>query len=653
MKLKKKRPREQQFSIPLPQVSQNSSNLWNEPFVQVLLIIAVGFAVYGNTIVAPFLFDDYPYLVNNPAIKSFRYFADSSQILNLGILSDIKHNFILRPVSYFTFAVNHALHGLDVRGYHIANLLIHIGNALLVYLLFKLTLLTPAMAATSSEKDSPRPDALSYLPLFGALLFVCHPLQTQAVTYIIQRFTPLVALFYLGALTLYVHSRLASTATSRTVSYLLALIASIAAMKTKENAFTLPLVIVLYEYLFFQGANSRRLARLTPFLLTMAIIPINLMQLSSLGNSEPSETVIDSINLVNFRNVSSWDYLMTQFGVITTYLRLLILPVNQNFDYDYLLQKQFFSPAVLAPLSLLLAIAAGGVYALYCCRNRTPQQSLPLKLIAFGIFWFFITLSVESSLIPIDDLIFEHRAYLPSVGFFLTTLAGIAVAYNQQTGRSLFSSKPAILTLLAIICSLSLAGIARNLTWGDKVTFWKDVVRKSPNKARVHNHLGIALMEQSKVKLSPDILSSALKGKQLDSDEAEAAISEFRTAIKLNPKANIYYSNLGIALIEQQRYDEAANQFMTAIRMQPKNPFPRICLGQLHEEKGELTKAKEAYLAAIKQEPAFPEAHLRMGSVYEKEGNYRNALEEYETALRLFPDDSTRKKITALKSKGA
>lgn len=605
-------------------------SLWHEPFVHVVLIIAAGFFVYINTVTTPFLFDDYPYLINNPAIKDFSYFADTDRILNLGINSDIKNNFILRPVSYFTFAMNYALHGLDVRGYHVANLIIHIGNALLVYLLLSLSLQTPAMTADEQEKGDSPAIKLRYLPLFCALFFVCHPLQTQAVTYIIQRFTPLVTLFYLGSLVLYVKGRLGTTTTARTACYVLSVITAILAMKTKENAFTLPVVITLFEFTFFDGSIGKRIARLVPFLLTMAIIPLDLMKLSSLAKPDDSDAIIDSINLVNFRGVSPWDYLMTQFGVITTYLRLLVMPIGQNFDYDYPLQKNFFSSAVLMPLGLLLSILGTGVYTLYRSRDRHLPERPLYKIIAFGIFWFFITLSVESSIIPIDDLIFEHRAYLPSIGFFMSILAGIASLYSHRTGKSFFASKVALGTLIAVILCFSAAGMARNTLWADSVTFWSDVARKSPKKARVHKYLGVALVEHGKT---------------------GAGIKEFRTAIRLNPKDTNTRINLGNTLLIQKKYDDAASELLTAARLNPRDPFPHVALGQVYEGKGELSNARWAYLAAIEISPAYPDAHMRLGELYAKEEKIQDAIREYEAALRLYPDETIRKRIVELNRK--
>lgn len=603
-------------------------NLWHDPFVHAILIIAIGFIVYFNVVTTPFLFDDYLYLVNNPLIRDFGFFRDTDRVLALGINTDLKYNFILRPVSYFTFALNYALHGLDVRGYHVANLLMHLGNALLLYLMLSLLFRSPGMSASEGDTAAPTATTARYLPLFCALLFVAHPLQTQAVTYIIQRFTPLATLLYLGSLVLYLQGRLGATAPVRNSCYLLSIVVAVLAMKTKENAFTLPVMIALVEWLFLSGSIGSRLVRLAPFLLTMAIIPLNLMELSALTKPGDTDAINDSINLVNFRGVSSWDYLMTQFGVITTYLRLMILPVGQNFDYDWQLQKHFFSLPVLAPLTILLSILAAGIYAWFRSRDRLlPGRDLH-KIFAMGIFWMFIALSVESSIVPLDDLIFEHRFYLPSIGFFMALLGGVAIVVQHWAGIPLFASRIALSTLVVAIAVLSLAGIARNRVWGDDLTFWNDVVRKSPGKARVHTSLGVALLGRG---------------------ENEAAVEEFRAAIRLKPKSLLARVNLGRVLTEQKRFDEAERELQTAVRLHPANPIPHVDLGLLHEAKGDMTKARWAYLAAIRIAPDFPETYLLIGELYAKGGELQNAIQAFERALQLYPDGKTATRLAELR----
>ncbi|QWV94358.1 tetratricopeptide repeat protein [Geomonas oryzisoli] len=626
-------------------------SLLRDPLVHILLVLAVGFAVYSNIIWAPFVFDDQPFLAGNPLVKDFGFFTDPQRVFALPINPDLKNNFMLRPVAYFTFALNYAFHGLDVGGYHVVNLLVHLVNALLVYLLVWLTLRTPLFLGEEGEggEEAGQPaQRFCYLPLVCSLLFVCHPLQTQAVTYVIQRFVPLVAFFYVGTLVLYVAARLARAKAARTGLYLGALLACVLAMKTKENAFTLPVLILFYEWVFFRDAfTCPRLLRLLPFALTMAIIPVKLMQLSARGGTAPGGTVAGAVNLVNFKQVSSWEYLMTQFGVIATYLRLLLLPVGQNFDYDYPLQRAFLTPAVLLPLALLLALAAVGAWLLF--RSRRDPRCAPLALVGFGVWWFFITLSVESSVVPIDDLIFEHRAYLPSAGFFMAAVTGFFFLLPRRAGAPMATSRPAVAVLALLVTASAAAAYARNTVWQTPVALWRDAVQKSPAKHRPHFSLGVALANT----LPPwhtDDVNVMLQPMDAGQNEVLAeVVREFQTAIRIDPQSAAAHTFLGGALLVQKRYREAADALAIAARLEPNDARPHAFMGQVLEAQGDLAGARRKYQQAIAVDPSAQYAHLFLALLNVRERRHAEALAEYETAYALSPRADLEPKIARLR----
>ena len=195
-------------------------------------------------------------------------------------------------------------------------------------------------------------------------------------------------------------------------------------------------------------------------------------------------------------NITRMDYLFTQFRVIITYLRLLIFPINQSIDYNYPIYDSFFEPNVFLSFLLLLSILGIGVYLFYRSR-RTVHSSQALnselltlnsRLISFGIFWFFITLSVESSVIPIKDIIFEHRLYLPSIGFFIASVSVMEYFIRQK--------KVKIFAIIIVVTALSVAAFNRNLIWNDPQALWENVLVKFPNNVRAYNGLGVIFKEQ-------------------------------------------------------------------------------------------------------------------------------------------------------------
>jgi len=385
---------------------------WLWTLLSLLSIIVVGALVYSNTFNASWHFDDSIAITENWTLRDLKGCFNSIFTGN-------------RTVGFFSFALNYHFGKLNVVGYHIVNIFIHIVNAILVYSLVMVTLKTPVMAKNRFANHS------RFLALASALIFVSHPIQTQAVTYITQRFTSLATLFYLLSLVLFVKARLSIIQGKKffspvhIVCYCLSLFSAFLGMHTKEITFTLPILILLYEFLFIESSLrswSKRLIYLLPFLLALAIIPANLGLFEKIGD-KPLGDVIGEIReqVQETPLISRGDYLLTQFNVIVTYIRLLFLPMNQNLDYDYPIARSLFQfPTFLSFLFLLVLV----ILAVYLFLKD-------YRLISFATFWFFITLSVESSIIPIRDVIFEHRVYLPSVGFVM-----IMAVFLQEAGES-------------------------------------------------------------------------------------------------------------------------------------------------------------------------------------------------------------------------
>jgi hypothetical protein len=523
----------------------------------------------------PFVLDDVS-ITENQVIRSLSNF-----LINRKDYDYLPNRF----VAYLTFALNYHFGAFNVVGYHAVNLLIHIMNALLVYALVRLTLRTPLISSrfkVQGSKFEVQGSSLNihhstfniqhFLPFLVALLFISHPVQTQAVTYIVQRLTSLATLFYLASLVLHVRWRLAREAGavfgSRSVLpyYLLSLLMAVLAMKTKEIAFTLPVVVLLYEFSFFGVPDRRKMVLFAPLLLTICIIPLGMISLQQSAGDILSEI---STATKDAQHLSRSEYLLTQFSVIVTYLRLLILPVNQNLDYDYPLSRSLLEPRAFLSLSLLMSLFGFAVYLYYHSSLQSPKvsrspvpcpQSPLFRLAAFGIFWFFITLAVESSIIPIRDVIFEHRVYLPSVGFFFAVAALVTVAAGRLRIDTQKACALTVLLTTAAVMALSLATYARNMVWQSGPDLWLDVKKKSPEKDRAYNNLGAYYLLQGRI---PD------------------AIRELETASRLNPQALDVHQNLGQAYSRMGRYADAIRAYTAARKIEPNDPEARDALPEL------------------------------------------------------------------------
>lgn len=549
------------------------------------IIVIIGSIVYSNTFRAPFVFDDRLYIHSNPLIKDFQYFADTAKAGNAVMNENIKNLFRTRVVGHFTLALNYRYGGLDPAGYHVFNLLVHLTNALLVYLVVVSLLQTPYFTGPlRAEGESPAKNSTT--ALFVSLLFVCHPVQTGAVTFVTQRFTSLAALFYLLSFVSYVRWRLSAHTPGGVQSatglrtgflYVLSFVSAALAMKTKEIAFTLPLMTAACEFMFFDGDARRRLVRLVPHFLTMLIIPLTLLKSggAAVELARMNESVAGSANTMS-------DYLFTQFRVMVTYIRLLFVPVDQNLDYDYPVYKTFFTPEVYISFLFLVLTAGAGMYLFFLSTKRDIEGIRRLRLTAFGILWFFVTLSVESSVIPLLDLIFEHRLYLASTGFFIAVMSFIEFLKDRAGGIK-YADEILSALLICIVTTLSAAAYSRNLVWQDEESLWRDVLEKSPNKIRPRFNL-----------------ANYYDGRNM----TDKAVKEYMEILKIDPDCVEVHSNMGAIYYEQGRFEEAIVEFK----------------------------------AALKTLPAFAVAHNNLGAAYEALGRFEEARGEFQEAARLNPN---------------
>jgi tetratricopeptide (TPR) repeat protein len=399
-------------------------------------------------------------------------------------------------------------------------------------------------------------------------------------------------------------------------------------MKTKEIAFTLPVCIAVYEFMFFRGKPVKRLLCLIPLLLTMLIIPLTLLNLNA-----PLGDIIGDVSEVtrDHPDIPRLSYLFTQFRVMVTYLRLLVLPISQNFDYDYPVYNALLDPAVFLSFMFVLLVLGLGVYLHRISGRAETNKKYWLRLTSFGIFWFFLALSVESSVIPINDIIVEHRLYLPSVGFFMAIAAGLGAGMAGWREGAAYAKKAVVYGMLAVMLVLSGAAYARNELWKDSMSLWGNAVEGSPNKARPHNSLGQAYFARGRI--------------------AEA-IHEFSTAIRLNPYSAKAYNNLGFAYFAQGRIVEAIEQYGAALKLLPEDATAHNNLGMAYAAQGRAEESVLEFEAVVRLRPAGANAHFNLGKAYADQGRYAEAVREYKMTLRLNPEDEVvRKSLEALLKK--
>ncbi|WP_420267115.1 tetratricopeptide repeat protein [Candidatus Magnetominusculus dajiuhuensis] len=584
------------------------------PIVHLLIIAAVCVIIYSNSFKAPFMFDDYTNIIEKSVIKDIGQYKDSYSLISP------KAN--RRFVGVLTFALNYKLNGMDVAGYHVFNLIVHALSALAVYWLVMLIFRTPFFESFDPFFGR------GLAALFTALLFAVHPIQTSAVTYIVQRYTSLATLLCLVSLLAYVKSRLKLSSPVCYGLYAVSIIAAVAAMRTKEIAFTLPVIAVLFEFLFLDGRLKKRILYLIPLVSTMLIIPISILAnkapdaANALAIALNPKLIDSSMKLASVTDITRTEYLFTELRVIVTYLRLLFVPVSLNLDYDYPVFRSFFKAGVMLSFLVVALLFASALYMLF---KSFRAYRCPARLYCFGMLWFFIALSVESSVIPIKDVINEYRLYYPSVGFFIAVIA-VVVWIVQKWGRP--AKVYAISVLSLIIVVFSAMTVLRNEVWADRVRLWEDTVRKSPNKARPHYNLGYDYIRQGRV---------------VD------ASREFQTAITLKPDFADAYNNLGDIYAAQGRMDEAIDAFKKAVQSDPNFAVAYNNLGTIYDERGQFEEAAADYRMAIRLQPDYIDARLNLGNLLIKAKQFNEAAAEFQGVLHLAPyNDEAAQKLRAL-----
>ncbi len=555
-------------------------------FFYLLGSFLLGLVIYSETFLQPFHFDDFSNIVHNTALQN-----DFSSMQTFTIHQPS------RFIGFLTFALNYHANGLNVFGYHLVNFLIHVINSLLVWWLVKLILSKGTLKYSGIDQNS------RFIPIFTSLIFLVHPIATQSVSYISQRFTSLAALFYLGSLCFYIKARLTKT---YRISLPLSMVLALLGMFTKEFVMTLPFSIILYELFFQSGTHTSLFTKkylkikylITGLILICFILIIpKFSPYAGLGRFwgyYASESHLGDI--LTFKT-----YVLTQLRVLGTFLKLFILPFNQNLDYDFPMSHSLIEPmTTLLSLCILIAILAVGIKL----RQKNP-------LISFGIFWFFLTMA--PNFVPRVHVIFEHQAYLPLIGFALCLASIITYFIKWPLSRIAFSG--------IVLVFFSILTFQRNQIWENDVTLYQDIVKKSPNKPRPHLNLGEAY---------------------LNKEEYTLALAEFNRTIELNPEYDEAYNNRGMVFMLRKEFSPALEDFNKAIALNPRKDTYYINRGNLFQRLGEFEKALENYNLALDFNSSLEKKtaliYHNRGTIYLRMAKYELALQDFNEVLKLQPD---------------
>jgi tetratricopeptide (TPR) repeat protein len=548
-----------------------------------LVFAVVGLGLYSHILHAPFVYDDVSF--RDSAAVQVQTFPALMRALVQGPGD--------RWLGYWTFAVNFYLGGLDPFGYHLTNVLVHIANGWLVFWLIATTLTLP--------RHSPGAPGLidaataRQMAFFAALLWLVHPVQTQAVTYVVQRLASLSALLCLVSFACYVVGR-QRAGHRQYVYYGLSVLAWLLALGVKQNAAVLPLLVGVYDLYFFHDAPWRALRQRWLWLVVLGVCGVGLALYVG------PHLCASLLKRYARRDFTLAERLLTESRVVLYYLSLLVFPHPSRLrvDYDFPI-----SSSLLHPASTLLATAAIVMSLVYALAAAARQ-----RLLSFAILWFLGHLVIESSIIPLD-LVYEHRLYLPSLG----PLAALTVWGFQCLSRRRAWLAPTVCSLVAL--TLAVWTYQRNEVWRHPVRLWTDNVYKAPGKARVHGNLGKAL---------------------LDAGRHDEAVAAFQRALALDPRLLRAYSNLAVIYIEHfKQYDQARAYLHAALAVNPKYPEAHLNLGVIALNQGDLATAIAAFTRVLQRVPSHLLAHYNLAACYMNQGDIPRALAVLDHGLAYWP----------------
>jgi len=559
------------------------------------LIFLLGFSIYSNTYHNEFVFDDFPNIIEEPARRLTK--LDLPSILK-ALFSGQRNS--RRFIANISFALNYYFGRLNPAGYHLVNILVHCLASVVLFWIIYLTFRTPAFKGKYHNISLP-------VSLFASLIFVSHPVHTQSVVYVVQRMNSMAALFYLCAILFYNLAR--RTKDHQKGLYFCVVFSFLLAVSCKETAYTIPAVLFLYEYLFFQGAYLKK---------TIGFIKAALAVFGSIffvifilyGSQIIVEIKVYADILFKEQGVKILQRLLIEARVVNYYFSLLFLPLygRLNLDYDFPASRSLIDPmTTLFSVVFIFFFVYLGVYL----RKKNP-------FLSFCMLCYPITLSVTSIFIPLV-FIFEHRLYLPSVGI-ISAMVFLLFTKLKEYHRILY------VCLILIITLFSVNAYQRNKVWSSRVTLWEDTVHKSPRLVRPHHNLGRAYKDRG---------------------EYDKATEEFKKILELDPSYMPAYWGLGEVSILKGEVEDAEGYFQRLLHEKEYSAAAHVNLGYIENKRGHTENAVIHYREALSLDPGFVMAYSNLGDIYVAQNSFDEALQVFQRALDIDPSD------TAIREKSA
>ena len=568
----------------------------------ITVLVVIGCLVYAFNLHNTLFWDDTDWIVNNPFVHSFsleniKNWFTKNTLAGIGLKSNY-----YRPFLFFTFTLNYIISGVAPLGYHLVSNGLHILNATLIFYLL--------MGAFKNR----------FVAFWASLLWLVHPLQTEAVTYISGRGDPLNVFFMLSALSLLVYKEKNNL---KAFGYkVLPAVFLTFALLSRETAIVFPFLFMLFYVAFISRERFIRSFK-TAFIKTLPYFSIvfvyGILRL----------TVLNFDNTLNFyskANPYTESFLVRMYtflNVLLTYLKLLVLPLGQHMERNVTIYTYFFNWPVTG--SFLIVIAVLGLILYYYKKQKyllLNGQINDFRLWFFAVGWFFVNLGPTSGITPINAQLYEHWLYLAMLGPIVLTVYYLDIfrkRYFKTVGVAI------IAVLLIFVSFFSVLSVKRNLIWGNPIKFFKDILKYEPDGARINNNLGNLYYDKGEKEKAEEYYWKAVSiednfpqphfnlGSILQSrNDIRGAIVEFEKAIEIDPNFPYAYQNLAIIYAGQGDLANAANALEKLKTITPYNPRIYYNLALIYLEKKDSESAHKNLQEGLKYGQFDPETEVLM-----------------------------------------
>jgi Tfp pilus assembly protein PilF len=600
-------------------------------------------ACYSNSFKASWHFDDYSNIVNKPALHLEKFSLNSitRTFYSRSENSSAGNEKMFRPLACLTFGLNWYVGQGRVTGYHIVNAFLHILSTYLLYLTVLALLNTPFQRERYSRNNK------FWIAFLSAILWAVNPIQTQAVTYIVQRMTALAAFFYLLSIYLFLKARMSLDRKYSAILYLLCLISFIAGMASKENAAMLPFILIVIEVVFFRDLTNPRLWRWACW--SAILIAIIAVAAGIFMGYFP-----DSVSFLGGYKMRPFSYaerMLTEPRILILYLSLIFYPTPDrlSFMHDVPISTSLLNPWTTLPaIGIIVALIMSGFYLL----RRRP-------LIGFAVIFFLMNHVIESTIVPLE-LVYEHRNYLPSMFLFVPIVAGFMVLLNYYRNKQKIIFILLCFFILALIPVFGSGTYVRNMVWANEKVFWEDAMAKAPGLARPPHNLAwdyyekngeyekaLSLYEKALELESPFILNSKVPSlinianiyhKKGNYKKAVAYIKE---ALSIDPENKKARYNLTLSLIKEERYPEALENIDILLKDDPEYLDYANLKGVILIHLGKYEDAVQFLNSGLQKYPGNTNGLYYSAIAFRALGKYRMADQRFLQTARKAPGNIT------------